>query len=77
MVFPLETTIIHSCKCHVTYTVILFILFLFSRKWEHQTLNQYFNVFLMGSIKLLFLFLRPLPNHGTQRLPNDDDDEGR
>ena len=27
MVFPLESTINHSCKCHVTYTVILFICF--------------------------------------------------
>ncbi len=34
-----------------------FYLFMFSRKWKHQTLNQYLKVFLMGSIKLLFLFL--------------------
>ena len=34
-----------------------FYLFLFSRKWKHPTLNQYLNVFLMESIKLLFFFL--------------------
>ena len=42
-----------ACYIH-GYT---FYLFLFSRKWKHPTLNQYLNVFLMGSIKFLFLFL--------------------
>ena len=41
-----------ACYIH-GYT---FYLFLFSRKWKHHTLNQYLNVFLMGSIKFLFLF---------------------
>ena len=46
-------------SCYTYIHGYTFYLFLFSRKWKHQTLNQYLNVFLMGSIKffLLFLFL--------------------
>ena len=51
MVFPLETTINYSCECYIH--VSTFYLFFVLPKMEASNLN----VFLMGSIKFLFLFL--------------------
>ena len=56
MVFPLETTINYSCKCHVTYTVILFICF-FPPKMDASNFESIFECISDGVNKVLVLVL--------------------
>ena len=57
MVIPLETTINYSCKCHVTYTVIILLcfLFVFSPKMEASNFESILECISDGVNKVLVL----------------------
>ena len=41
-----------TCKCYVTWTIVVLFVVVFFREWKHHTL--YSNVFLLGLIKFFF-----------------------
>ena len=43
-----------TCKCYVTWTIVVLFVGVFFREWKHHTL--YSNVFLLGLIKFFFFF---------------------